>query len=128
MGVPLRQDDGLNGLITGGSTTFGDLPRFPHIRGTSSAVAGWNSRSCASRWALNKNAPGKRRTVIVAVDPAAPGFNIALSAMNELTGGTAVQFGGVDVIDFLIVCEWRLSSDGDIVATFLILAMDRLSE
>jgi hypothetical protein len=90
--------DGSNGLITQGFKSFGDLSSFPHIGGTS-AVAGWNSANCGSCWALTyKNAQGKKKTInVLAIDVAASGFNIALSAMNELTGGNAVQFGRVDV-------------------------------
>jgi hypothetical protein len=90
--------DGSNGLITRGYTTFGSLPKFPHIGGAY-AVTGWNSASCGTCWALTyTNAQGTKTTVnVLAIDVAKSGFNIALSAMNELTNGNAVQFGTVNV-------------------------------
>jgi hypothetical protein len=89
--------DGANGLLTRGFTTFGSLPNFPDIGGAS-AVAGWNSPNCGTCWQLTyTNSTGEKKSInILAVDVGA-GFNIALAAMNELTGGKAVQFGRVDV-------------------------------
>jgi len=90
--------DGANGLITRGFTTFGSLPKFPHIGGAE-AVTGWNSLNCGTCWELTyTNAQGQKKTInVLAIDFAQSGFNIALSAMNELTGGHAVQFGSVNV-------------------------------
>ena len=90
--------DGSNGLIPRGYTTFGSLPKFPHIGGAY-VVEGWNSASCGTCWALTyTNARGESTTInVLAIDVAKSGFNIALSAMNELTGGNAVQFGIVNV-------------------------------
>jgi len=90
--------DGSNGLIPRGYKTFGDLPKFPHIGGAD-VIAGWNSASCGTCWALTyTNAQGKKTTInVLAIDVAKSGFNIALSAMNELTGGNAVQYGTVNV-------------------------------
>lgn len=90
--------DGSNGLITRGFTTFGSLPSFPYIGGAS-VITGWNSASCGTCWALTyTNAQGVSTTInVAAIDVAKSGFNIALSAMNELTGGNAVQYGVVDV-------------------------------
>lgn len=90
--------DGVNGLLTRGFTTFGSLPKFPHI-GAASAVTGWNSPNCGTCWQLTyKNGQGVSKSInVIAIDVAGAGFNIALSAMNELTGGNAVQLGRVDV-------------------------------
>ena len=83
--------NGPNGLITKGFTTLGSLPKFPYIGGSSS-VAGWNSPSCGGCWSLTHN---NKTIFVTAVDHAASGFNIALTAMNELTDGHAVEFGKV---------------------------------
>lgn len=90
--------DGANGLITRGFTTLGSLPKFPHI-GAASAVTSWNSTGCGTCWQLTyTNATGGKKSInVLAIDVAGAGFNIALSAMNELTNGQAVQFGRVDV-------------------------------
>jgi Cerato-platanin len=90
--------DGSNGLITRGFSTFGSLPSFPYIGGAA-AIAGWNSASCGTCWALTyTNAQGAQTTInVLAIDVAKSGFNIALSAMNQLTNGNAVQYGIVNV-------------------------------
>ncbi|RDB24055.1 Heat-stable antigen [Hypsizygus marmoreus] len=90
--------DGSHGLLTRGFTTFGSLPKFPHI-GAAAAVAGWNSPNCGTCWQLTyTNGQGAKKTInVIAIDHAGAGFNIALSAMNELTNGQAVQLGRVDV-------------------------------
>jgi len=90
--------DGPNGLISRGYTTFGSLPRFPHIGGAP-AVTGWNSAGCGTCWTLSyTNATNVTKNVtILAIDVATPDFNIALSAMNELTAGQASFLGRVPV-------------------------------
>lgn len=90
--------NGPNGLLTQGYNTFGDLPSFPNIGGAS-AVAGWNSPNCGTCWELTfTDGQGKATSInVMAVDYAANGFNIGLTAMNNLTSGHAVQFGVVDV-------------------------------
>ncbi|KIJ24250.1 hypothetical protein M422DRAFT_56470 [Sphaerobolus stellatus SS14] len=72
--------DGPNGLLTKGFTTFGSLPNFAYIGGAP-AVEGWNSASCGTCWTLTFN--GKTINVL-AIYHSAPGFNIALSSLNEL--------------------------------------------
>ncbi|KAJ8518235.1 hypothetical protein ONZ45_g4675 [Pleurotus djamor] len=86
--------DGPNGLITRtGITTFGKLPKFPFIGGAA-AVGGWNSPQCGTCWALTYQG----RTInVLAIDHAAAGFNIALTAMNNLTNGQAIFLGRIDV-------------------------------
>ncbi|KAI0394516.1 cerato-platanin [Xylariaceae sp. FL0594] len=85
--------DGPNGLITRyGWQTQGQIPRFPHI-GAAAAVGGWNSPGCGTCWQLTY---AGRTVFVLAVDKAGSGFNIGLQAMNELTGGQAVQLGRVD--------------------------------
>ncbi|KAF8894782.1 Asp f 13-like protein [Infundibulicybe gibba] len=88
--------DGRNGLITRGFTTFGSLPKFPHIGGAA-AVEGYNSVNCGTCWQLTFRTGGVTRSVnILAIDHASTGFNIAEAAMDELTGGQAVQLGRID--------------------------------
>ena len=91
--------DGSNGLITRGFSTFQSLPRFPHIGGAQ-AVTGWNSPNCGTCWQLSyTDAQGKTNAInVLAIDVAQSGFNIALSAMNELTSGNAAQLGRIDVV------------------------------
>jgi hypothetical protein len=90
--------NGPNGLLTRGYSTFGDLPSFPNIGGAS-AVTGWNSPKCGSCWQLTfTNAYGGTNSInVTAIDYTASGFNIALTAMNSLTDGNAVQDGVVQV-------------------------------
>jgi hypothetical protein len=90
--------DGSNGMLTRGFTTFGSLPKFPHI-GAASAITGWNSPNCGTCWQLTyTNSSGVSKSInILGIDVAGAGFNVALAAMNELTNGNAVQFGRVDV-------------------------------
>ncbi|EHK25601.1 small protein 1 [Trichoderma virens Gv29-8] len=84
--------DGPNGLETRYHwSTQGQIPRFPYIGGAA-AVAGWNSASCGTCWKLQYSG---HTIYVLAVDHAASGFNIALDAMNALTGGQAVQLGRV---------------------------------
>ncbi|KAG6893720.1 hypothetical protein C0995_016265, partial [Termitomyces sp. Mi166 len=89
--------DGPNGLITRGFTTFGSLPKFPHIGGAA-AVGGWNSANCGTCWDLTyTDSQGVSRTIsVLAVDHADSGFNLALGAMNELTNNQATFLGRVD--------------------------------
>jgi hypothetical protein len=91
--------DGSNGMITRGFNLFQDLPGFPHIGGAE-AIAGWNSANCGTCWELAyTNAQNATTTInVLAIDVALSGFNIALSAMNELTNGNAAQFGKIDVV------------------------------
>jgi hypothetical protein len=88
---------GTHGLMTKGYTTFGSLPSFPRIGG-GQAVAGYNSASCGTCWALTYNGTGTAKTTnILLVDHANEGFNVAREAMDELTNGMAVILGRVDV-------------------------------
>ncbi|KNZ72311.1 Protein SnodProt1, partial [Termitomyces sp. J132] len=89
--------DGPNGLLPRGFTTFGSLPNFPHIGGAA-AVEGFNSVNCGTCWNLTYTSPqGVSKSIsVLAIDHAATGFNIALSAMNELTDNQAVFLGRVD--------------------------------
>jgi hypothetical protein len=90
--------DGINGLMSRGYTTFGSLPKFPHI-GAASAVAGWNSPNCGTCWSLTyTGAGGKQKSInIIAMDSTSNGFVISEAAMNELTGGHAVELGRANV-------------------------------
>ncbi|KAF4609101.1 hypothetical protein EYR40_001454 [Pleurotus pulmonarius] len=89
--------NGRNGLLPR-YQTFGDLPPFPFIGGAA-AVTGWNSENCGTCWQLTFTDENnqKRSINVLAVDYAANGFNIGLTAMNELTNGHGVEYGVVDV-------------------------------
>ncbi|TFK69657.1 Cerato-platanin [Pluteus cervinus] len=85
--------DGTNGLITKGYDIFKDLPSFPYIGGVP-AVAGWNSPACGSCWEL-VYPPGddpEQTIYVLAIDHALT-YNIALTAMNNLTNGNAIAWG-----------------------------------
>ncbi|OJJ76575.1 hypothetical protein ASPBRDRAFT_52154 [Aspergillus brasiliensis CBS 101740] len=84
--------DGSNGLITKGYTTFGSLPGFPNIGGAPT-IPGWNSPNCGKCYALTYNG---KTIYVLAVDAAPGGFNLALQAMNNLTGNQAEQLGRID--------------------------------
>lgn len=84
--------DGSNGLITKGFNTQSSLPSFPLIGGAST-IAGWNDGNCGSCYTLTFN--GKSINVL-AIDHANEGFNIAQAAMDQLTGGQALQLGRID--------------------------------
>ncbi|KAI0602590.1 immunomodulatory protein [Biscogniauxia sp. FL1348] len=83
--------DGINGLA-GRFPTFGSFPQFPYIA-AADVVAGWNSPQCGTCWQLTWQ--GKSINVL-AIDHAGSGFNIAVDAMNALTGGRAVELGRID--------------------------------
>ncbi|KAJ9653835.1 hypothetical protein H2201_009090 [Coniosporium apollinis] len=85
--------DGSNGLITRyGWNIQGDVPRFPYVGG-SSTVAGWNSPNCGKCYSLQYR---DRTVYILAVDHTANGFNIAKTAMDDLTNGQAYQLGRIE--------------------------------
>ncbi|KAI0373180.1 Cerato-platanin-domain-containing protein [Pilatotrama ljubarskyi] len=84
--------DGTHGLLTKGYKTFGALPHFPNIGGAA-VVGGWNSAECGTCWQLTY----KNKSVnVLAVDHAQKGWNVALGAMNALTGGKARQLGRIE--------------------------------
>ncbi|EEH05742.1 conserved hypothetical protein [Histoplasma capsulatum var. duboisii H88] len=87
--------DGANGLVTKGFHVAGDLPIFPRI-GAAFSVAGWNSTNCGKCYKLKFEETGVEIPVI-AMDHAGSGFNLAKAAMNELTGGRAVEIGRTDM-------------------------------
>ncbi|KAF7799630.1 hypothetical protein EIP86_010868 [Pleurotus ostreatoroseus] len=86
--------DGSHGLLTKGYSTFGSLPAFPDVGGAF-AVGGWNSAECGTCWKLTY----KNKSInVLAIDHADAGtFNIALAAMNKLTGNKAKSLGRVEV-------------------------------
>ncbi|THH09642.1 hypothetical protein EW145_g1871 [Phellinidium pouzarii] len=81
--------NGANGLLTKNFTTFGSLPTFPFIGGAS-AIASWDSANCGTCWNVTFNGTS---ITILAIDVAKNGFNVGLTAMNNLTHGDAVQVG-----------------------------------
>ena len=82
---------GSNGLITKGFTNFSSLPTFPFIGGAQ-AVEAFNSVNCGSCWNLTFNGTS---VTVTAIDKAGSGFNIGLTAMNNLTHGQAENVGVV---------------------------------
>ncbi|KAI0668391.1 immunomodulatory protein [Trametes maxima] len=84
--------DGSHGLLKKGFSTFGSLPHFPNIGGAA-VVGGWNSAQCGTCWQLSYK--GKSVNVL-AVDHAQAGWNVALGAMNKLTGGKAKELGRIE--------------------------------
>lgn len=75
-----------------GYTTFGDLPNFPYIGGAA-VVTGFDAPACGSCWQLTYEA----NTInILVIDSTATGFNIATSAMNNLTNNQAMFYGRVN--------------------------------
>lgn len=87
--------NGQNGLITKGYSTFGSLPTFPFIGG-SPTIPGWNSPNCGKCYQLRYHDGTVSRTIhVLAIDAAPGGFNISPRAMNQLTGGHAVDLGRV---------------------------------
>jgi len=89
--------DGSNGLASS-YPTFGNLPSFPYIGGVQ-AIAGWNSPYCGSCWSVTYTSDkGVSKSInVLAVDVGKDGFNVALEAMNALTGGLATQLGRITV-------------------------------
>lgn len=84
--------DGSNGLLTRGFTTQDSLPHFPLIGGASTVEA-WNSASCGKCYSLTFEG---RSINVIAIDHADVGFNVAQGALDQLTGGRAVEVGHVD--------------------------------
>ncbi|AEO63188.1 7c47e13a-5d42-4cce-93eb-6e2087ea6df4 [Thermothielavioides terrestris] len=85
--------DGTNGVMWKYNwKTQGDVTGFPYIGGAE-AISGWNSPNCGTCWQATYNG----RTIhILAIDHAASGLNIGLTAMNDLTNGHAEELGRVD--------------------------------
>ncbi|KNG48201.1 Asp f 13-like protein [Stemphylium lycopersici] len=89
----LSCSDGANGLTTKHDWhTQGQIPRFPHIGGYM-GVAGWNSPQCGTCYGVTYNG---KTVYVLAVDHTANGFNLAKSAMDELTNNQAVALGRID--------------------------------
>jgi hypothetical protein len=84
--------DGPKGLERFGYSKIGDLPDFPYAGGAQ-AIAGWGSASCGTCWQLTYN--GKSINIL-AIDHTDTGFNIGLTALNDLTDNQAVFLGAVD--------------------------------
>ena len=89
--------DGSNGLLTLGFTTLGSLPKYPYVAGVP-AVKGWNSPACGTCWTITyTDAKGISTSVNVLAIDSALSYNLASSAMDELTNGHAVALGRVPV-------------------------------
>ncbi|KAG6909583.1 hypothetical protein DXG01_016622 [Tephrocybe rancida] len=90
--------DGPNGLETRGYKTFGSIPGFPFIGG-SSTIAGWNSAKCGACYKLTyTHAAGQKTNIYVtAIDHTDDGINISPSAMKILLGPHATDIGTAKV-------------------------------
>ncbi|TRM67687.1 Cerato-platanin [Schizophyllum amplum] len=88
--------DGEYGLITRGYSTFGSLPEFPHIGAVEGASHG--TATCGTCYKVSwTDEFGTTRSIhVLAVDYATSGFNIAETALDELTGGRAAEKGTID--------------------------------
>ncbi|KAF2634634.1 heat-stable 19 kDa antigen precursor [Massarina eburnea CBS 473.64] len=85
--------DGPNGLITKyGWQTQGAIARFPNIGGYQGTT--WNSPLCGTCYGITYN--GKTIYVLAIDSTAGAGFNLAKTAMNDLTNGQAEFLGRVD--------------------------------
>lgn len=85
---------GPNGLA-GRFPTFGSLPTFPNIGG-SSVISGFGSAECGTCWSLTFPTTGKT-ILVTAMDVAVDGFNLSQEALDTLTNGNAVFDGAVQV-------------------------------
>ena len=83
--------NGINGLATKGYPTLGSLKNFPNL-GASPTIEGWNSTQCGACYKLFYGGKG---IYVTAVDHSATGFVLSTAAMNELTGGLAVELGTI---------------------------------
>ncbi|KAK7037549.1 hypothetical protein VNI00_011041 [Paramarasmius palmivorus] len=87
--------DGQNGLASE-YPTFGDLPGFPHI-GAASGIQ-WNSPDCGFCYELtHATRRGRKSIYLLAMDRSVEGFTSSRQAMDDLTGGRAVELGSIDV-------------------------------
>ncbi|KZT74061.1 Cerato-platanin-domain-containing protein [Daedalea quercina L-15889] len=78
-------------LETLGYTSLGSLPGFPNIGGAQS-ITGFDSSACGTCWSLTY---GSNTIYVFAIDTANDGFNIAETAMNNLTNDQAEFLGRV---------------------------------
>ncbi|PTU20708.1 hypothetical protein P175DRAFT_0228079 [Aspergillus ochraceoroseus IBT 24754] len=89
--------NGSNGVENWGYHTFGDLPGFPRVGGAPT-ITGWNSPQCGTCYQLTYQAGTVNNSIYVtAIDTGYSGFNIGLTAMNQLTNNQAAQLGRVDI-------------------------------
>ncbi|KAH9867896.1 hypothetical protein IAQ61_007200 [Plenodomus lingam] len=89
MGV-VSCSDGPNGLMHR-FPTQGAIPNFPRIGGLSGIA--WNSAQCGSCHKITYNG---KSIFVVAIDSSSTGFNIGLTAMNELTNNQATSLGRIE--------------------------------
>ncbi|KAH2771398.1 hypothetical protein KXV64_007913 [Aspergillus fumigatus] len=82
--------NGVNGLVAKWPT-FGSVPGFARIGGAPT-IPGWNSPNCGKCYKLQYE---QNTIYVTAIDAAPGGFNIATSAMDQLTNGMAVELGRV---------------------------------
>ncbi|KAK4100153.1 hypothetical protein N658DRAFT_516856 [Parathielavia hyrcaniae] len=85
--------DGTNGLMWKyGWNVQGDITRFPYIGGAE-AIGAWNSPNCGTCWSATYNG---KTIYILAIDHAVAGLNMGFNAMNDLTGGHAIELGRIE--------------------------------
>ncbi|KAI9353007.1 Cerato-platanin [Zopfochytrium polystomum] len=75
-------------------TTLGSVPVKPGVFYAASAnLAGlWNSPNCGSCYSLSYNG---KTVYVVAIDACGDGFLVSTEGLDALTGGKAVELGGV---------------------------------
>lgn len=90
--------DGDFGLLSENFTTYDSLPTFARIGGAP-AISGWNDPQCGSCYEITyTSATGASNSIIMtAIDVGSQGFNVGTEAMDQLTGGRAIELGRVDV-------------------------------
>ena len=88
--------DGPNGLITRGYSTFGSLPEFPHIGAKAGASHGSDQCGTCHKLSWTDEFGTTRSIHVLVVDYATSGFNIAQTALDELTGGRASEKGSIN--------------------------------
>ena len=84
-----------NKLFSVGFPSFGTIPTFPNIGG-SSVVTGFNAPQCVTCWKLTLS---KNSVFVIVIDTAGEGFNLSEEAMNTLTDGQAVKLGRVSGVN-----------------------------
>ncbi|KAL4918249.1 Cerato-platanin-domain-containing protein [Aspergillus aurantiobrunneus] len=87
-----------SGVLAQTYPTFGSLPGFPLIGGAPT-IADGSSPSCGACYQVSwTDQTGATSSInVIGIDVATQGFNVATEAMDQLTGGRAIEFGRVDV-------------------------------
>ncbi|KAF2423505.1 Cerato-platanin [Tothia fuscella] len=91
--VEVACSDGSNGMIRRGWHFQSEIPSYPYIGG-SSDIASWNSPNCGQCLAVTFE---RKSIYILAIDVSTGSVvNMAKKAMDDITGGRAIEVGTVD--------------------------------